>query len=96
MAAERVEIEQQDGWLRVSGPLVFATATQAAAGASRVGDGLKGIDLAQVSECDSSALAVVVEWLRAARRAGVTLEFKNVPDNLRAIADTSELGYLFD
>lgn len=95
--ADQFGIDSQDGWLRVRGPLVFATARTAATdGSAQVKAGMQGFDMEAVSACDSSALAVVVEWLRAGRRAGITVRFRNVPDNLRAIAGTSELGYLFD
>lgn len=97
MAADRVTIERRNGWASVDGPLVFVTARQAAVdGCAQVSAGAEGFDLAAVSACDSSALAVVVEWLKAGRAAGAAIAFRNVPANLRAIADTSELGYLFD
>ncbi len=44
------------------------------------------VDLAAAGRCDSAALALLVEWLRAARRAGRELRFAHLPADLLAIA----------
>ena len=43
------------------------------------------IDLTPVKVVDSVAVAVLLEWQRAARRAGVALRFSNVPKNLQSL-----------
>jgi len=90
-------IERNGQWAVVDGPLTLATARRAAeAGRDMLADGVSGFDLSRVAECDSAALAVMVEWLRAGRGAGREIHFRAVPENLRAIAAISELDYLFE
>ena len=48
-------------------------------------------DLRGVSRSDSAGLALLLEWMRAAQRAGVTLHFENLPTQIRDIARLSEL-----
>ena len=45
------------------------------------------IDLAGVTEVDSSALSLLLEWRRQALRAGRTLRYVNLPANLRSLAE---------
>lgn len=44
------------------------------------------IDFSRVTEVDSSALALLLEWRRAAARRGAQLAFVNLPPNLVALA----------
>jgi phospholipid transport system transporter-binding protein len=48
-------------------------------------DGLT-IDLAEVSEADSSALSLLLEWQRAAKARGFRIKYSGLPDNLRSLA----------
>jgi phospholipid transport system transporter-binding protein len=54
------------------------------------------IDLAGVTESDSSGLALLIEWLRQARIAGQTVRFLNVPTQIDALARISEVDELFN
>jgi len=45
------------------------------------------INLAEVAAVDSSAVSLMLVWLRAARRKNVQLSFINVPDSLRSLAN---------
>ncbi|TAJ77126.1 MAG: STAS domain-containing protein [Gallionellaceae bacterium] len=45
------------------------------------------VDLAQVDVVDSSAVSLMLAWLRAAQRNNVRLSFINVPDNLLSLAN---------
>ena len=51
------------------------------------------VDLAGVTEVDSAAVALAIDWLREARAAGRTLRFENLPPamtklvRLYAVAD---------
>ena len=49
-------------------------------------DGLT-IDLAGVSEADSSALSLLLEWQRAAKARGFRIKYCGLPDNLRSLAE---------
>lgn len=44
------------------------------------------IDFARVTEVDSAALALLLEWRRVAARRGTQLTFLNLPPNLVALA----------
>ncbi|HEX9625406.1 MAG TPA: STAS domain-containing protein [Acidiferrobacterales bacterium] len=50
------------------------------------------IDLAGVTQADSAGVALMVEWLRLARRAGGRAEFRNVPAQVRNLIAVSGLG----
>jgi phospholipid transport system transporter-binding protein len=45
------------------------------------------LDLAAVTEVDSSALSLLLEWRREAVRNGRTIRYLNLPANLRSLAD---------
>lgn len=71
----------------VSGALTLATAAEALrAGNTAIGDGARSIDLAGVGELDSSALALLLAWMREARRRNRELVFSNLPQGLTTIA----------
>jgi len=44
------------------------------------------VDLAEVGELDSSALALLLAWLREAKRQNRSLSFANLPQGLTTIA----------
>ncbi len=43
------------------------------------------VDFAQVEEVDSSAVSLMLSWLRAAQQKNVALTFVNVPENLLSL-----------
>ncbi len=45
------------------------------------------IDFSAITEVDSSAVALLLEWRREAARRGKMLQFVNLPANLLALAD---------
>jgi phospholipid transport system transporter-binding protein len=45
------------------------------------------LDLAAVTEVDSSALSLLLEWRREATRSGRTIRYLNLPANLRSLAE---------
>jgi phospholipid transport system transporter-binding protein len=45
------------------------------------------IDFAAITQVDSSAVALLLEWRREAARRGKSLLFENLPANLLALAD---------
>ncbi len=84
-----------NGRFAAHGPLTFATAR-----AARVAglEALKGaaahaleIDCAGVTMTDSAGLAVLLDWLAAAKLAGRSLKFTGLPPDLTALARISEL-----
>jgi phospholipid transport system transporter-binding protein len=88
------------GHWRLEGELTFATARRAcAAGLERLRAGGQeplSIDCGGVTQADSAGLAVLLEWLGAARRAGRTLRLEAVPAGLQALARISEVESLLD
>jgi phospholipid transport system transporter-binding protein len=45
------------------------------------------LDLAGVTEVDSSALSLLLEWRREAVRNGRAIRYHNLPANLRSLAE---------
>ncbi len=54
------------------------------------GDNLE-IDLVGVQRADSAGLALIIEWMKLARRSGVEIRLLNMPEQMRAISRTGEL-----
>ena len=44
------------------------------------------IDLAQLGKVDSSAVSLMLAWLREAQRDNFKLKFVNIPENLASLA----------
>jgi phospholipid transport system transporter-binding protein len=67
--------------------LTHASAKAAlAAGLQRIAAGANGVDCAQLAQFDSSALAVLLAWQRAAQARGATFEIVNLPAGLASLA----------
>ena len=101
MATERLRIDE-DGTVRVSGPLTFDTveevraAARARMGPERWREESLTFDLGGVEEADSAGLALLVAWQRTARREGGRIHFRGTPAVLRAVAGLSGVdGDLF-
>lgn len=43
------------------------------------------LDLAQVERTDSAGLALLIEWLRCAKAANLTLRFANIPAQVQTL-----------
>ena len=71
----------------VSGPVTLANAAALLEeGRRHLADGVQTVDLGEVSEMDSAALALVLAWLRDAKAAGRAINFANLPESLQTIA----------
>lgn len=67
--------------------LTHASANSAlAAGLARIGTGADGVDCAPLTQFDSSALAVLLAWQRAAQARGSAFEIVNLPSGLASLA----------
>lgn len=83
------------GLYDLSGDLTFATVTALLPQAARLFERQElTIDLSGVSRTDSAALALLLEWLEQASRAGVRLHFSSIPESLMAIARLSNVEAL--
>ena len=58
-----------------------------AQGIAAIQAGQTVFDLASVKTTDSSAVAVLLAWQRAARKAGVSLSYINMPASLVSLSD---------
>jgi ABC-type transporter Mla MlaB component len=57
------------------------------AGKELIAAGLERVDLAAVTDVDSSGLSVVFGWLRAARAQGKTIRIANPPQDFISLAE---------
>jgi phospholipid transport system transporter-binding protein len=73
------------GFETVGGLLASGTARFAGA------DAQFEVDLSGVTQGDSAGLALLIEWLKQATRAKKTVRFTRVPEQLRALAQISEI-----
>lgn len=85
-----------DGRFRVSGVLDASTVTRVLSESEEKFRGLPrvDVDLSAVTESDSSGLALLLEWLRLARKAGQKIHFDDVPEQIMALARISEVDDL--
>ena len=85
-----------NGRFRVSGVLDAST-TAAVLSASQerfANEKSIDVDFSSVTESDSAGLALLIEWMRAARRQHQKLRFANVPQQVAALARISEVDDL--
>jgi phospholipid transport system transporter-binding protein len=84
---------QEGGRSRVTGPLDFATVSALLPlGADAIAKNQAAvIDLAGVTEGDSAALALLIEWLSIAQSAKHPLRYENLPSQLMQLAVLSEV-----
>jgi phospholipid transport system transporter-binding protein len=81
-------IELETGRLVVKVPMVMTNARGLLeAGRSALQSGEQVFDFSRVSEADSSALAVMLGWLRAAGLARSTVKFAHIPAGIVALAE---------
>ena len=76
--------------------LTHASATAAlAAGCARIGSGATAVDCSELTQFDSSALAVLLAWRREAQARGRALDILNVPPGLASLAQVYGVDTLF-
>jgi len=73
--------------MTVSGPVTLANAAaMLEEGRRHLAEGVRSIDLSEVTELDSSLLALALAWLREARAAKRELGFANLPEAMQTLA----------
>lgn len=70
-------------------PAVLENARELLAGGAEI-----ELDWGGVGQVDSSAVALMLEWMRRAQAAGRTIRFRGLPESMRAIVDVSDLSGL--
>lgn len=73
--------------LYVSGPVTLANVAGLLEEArAPLAEGVRAVDLGEVTELDSSLLAVLFSWLREAKGRGRELSFARLPQDLVTLA----------
>ena len=85
--------------VRIDGRLDFETARDTLGRVSAAIEGAPSalvVDLAGVTRANSAGLALMIEWLGVARRAGREVRFANVPEGLRQLARVCQVDRMLD
>ena len=81
-------IEVESGRLHIKVPMVMAQADALlAAGCAALQPGEQIFDLAQIGEADSSAVAVMLGWLRFSAKTRSTVRFAHIPAGVASLAE---------
>lgn len=81
-------IQAEGGRLIVKAPLIIDNARALLeAGRTALQSGEQVFDFIEVAEADSSALAVMLGWLRAGEAAKATIRFANIPVGVTSLAE---------
>lgn len=87
----------EEGVVKVSGELTFATVTRLLEQSRPLLQQAKGwlvVELAGVGRVDSAGLALLIQWMRMAQEQGVDILFRHVPPQLLEIARASDLDQI--
>ncbi len=72
---------------RVQGPVTMANATSILVESAKLFDHeALVVDLSEVEEVDSSAVSLMLQWIREARQRNQSLVFTHLPKNLISLA----------
>jgi len=99
MPAPDFQVATEDGIITISGCLDFSTARHALSAVNEQMSGapiddVQVIDLGSVTQSNSAGLALLIEWLAEAQRAGRTVRFENIPNSLRQISTVCQVDSL--
>lgn len=76
------------GSCTLHGPVTLSNIeTLLEAGARQIEGAQVTVDLAGVTEVDSTAVSLLLEWRRQAQRAHRTIRYVNLPANLKSLAE---------
>ena len=89
-------ITLDSGTALVSGPMTMDTAAAVEAdGLAAIGSAIGVFDLNDVTDADSSAVAVLFSWIREAGKRELDLTFKNIPRKVCNLAGVYDVeGFL--
>ncbi|PID62728.1 MAG: hypothetical protein CSB44_03165 [Gammaproteobacteria bacterium] len=89
-------LQAGDDALYLGGELDFDNAAEALASVIThiESQGDLTIDLAGVSKSNSAGLALMIEWLARASKAGHAIQYRNVPEGLMELARVSQVDEL--
>ena len=73
--------------MTLSGPVTLSNVARLLdEGRQHIDEGVRTVDLGEVTELDSAALALLLAWLREAKAKNRELAFANLPESLQTIA----------
>ena len=73
--------------LRVQGAVTMGNVKSLLeAGLQQLGPELKEVDFSGLKEVDSSAISMVIEWLRVSQSRNLQLRIVNMPENMKSLA----------
>jgi phospholipid transport system transporter-binding protein len=80
-------IRREGRRITLSGPVMLANAARVLEeGRQHLAEGVRTVDLGEVTELDSALLALALAWLREARAAKRELAFANLPEAMQTLA----------
>jgi phospholipid transport system transporter-binding protein len=80
-------IRREGRRILVSGPVTLGNvAAILEEGRRHIEEGVRTVDLAEITEMDSSLLALMLAWMRDAASRSGELAFVNLPESLQTIA----------
>lgn len=91
-----IKYEEHSKRFVVTGEMTLESAKIALTESKGVFDAVNDIeiDLQHVTQADSAGLALLVDWMRAAKKARKSIAFKHLPEQMDAIAKASGLDEL--
>jgi phospholipid transport system transporter-binding protein len=91
-----IKYEEHSKRFVVTGEMTLESAKIALTESKGVFDAVNDIeiDLQHVTQADSAGLALLVDWMRAAKKAKKSIAFKHLPQQMDAIAKASGLDEL--
>ncbi|MGR8934756.1 MAG: STAS domain-containing protein [Gammaproteobacteria bacterium] len=91
-------VQQAPGRFVVSGNLTFSTIDKNAVKSFPFLRGSEPVtlDFSDVGKTDSAGLALIIEWIKFARRRHIPLLFENIPEQLLALARLSGFERLLE
>ena len=95
MGAALVTISCEGERCRLEGPVTMQNVTALLAESEGLFKGPRVVvDLGAVTEVDSAAVSLLLEWRRAAEKENRRIEFENVPANLESLAELYGVAHL--
>ena len=93
-----MSLDLGDGEIKVSGDLSFDRASQVfnSINFSAIENDQILIDMSAVDHCDSSALAVMLEWTHLANENDKQIRFSHLPEQLMQLIEMSNLQRLLN
>ena len=93
MSSNPTLVAQGEGSYLLSGDLSFTTVTALLQQTRTLcnGGGSLNVDLSGVSRSDSAGVALLLEWLRLAQTQNATITFSNIPAQMWALIEVSDL-----